>query len=132
MRCGVLPDTSTSASSALTLRLCLSAARGENQLPLRFVVLVQMSDQSLGAIVGVQKTLLVVSATQAAFGVPALVRPGRIRRLKHRGVGPDSLQRRLTFARSVVEPGMRTGAVAWKPPRKDHWRHLCSVWVTDV
>ena len=41
------------------------------------MVLVHVSDQSLGAVVDVQGTLLAVSAMQAAFDVLVLIRPGR-------------------------------------------------------
>ena len=44
-------------------------------LLLWFVVFMHMSDQSLGAVVGVQRTLLAVSATQPAFDVLTLARP---------------------------------------------------------
>ena len=47
----------------LILRLCLSAASSEKQFLLRFVTLVQMSEQTLGAVVGGQRTLIGVSVT---------------------------------------------------------------------
>ena len=73
----------------LTLRPCGSAARGENQLPFRFVVLVQISDLSFGQALWVYRGNSLPSPLRGQDLRSCLAQSGRNRRSKLREVGPD-------------------------------------------
>ena len=82
---------------------------------------VAISDQRLRAVVGVQRTILGVSMTQAAlFDGFAVVGPCGTagENFVTEGILRPCVAATVTFMCVVVKPGARTAAVAWGAPAK--------------